>query len=137
MVYRTGYNPTDTPVVVDDEGRTIGGREWGTYQTTEDAAQAALSDGRLLEVEVPDEAGVNPLATAAHERTQVVQDRVEQVKPMDKPTLRDAAIESDLIDPSEHPHVSDLREVVAEHVEVPVPTHQPKKSTARKQSPEA
>jgi hypothetical protein len=45
------YNPTDSPVVIDGEGRTIAGREWG-WADSKDVGDA-LDSGRLVKVDKP------------------------------------------------------------------------------------
>lgn len=45
---RSAYNCTDSPVVVDADGHTIGGREHGKIDVDEPFAAAALEAGSLL-----------------------------------------------------------------------------------------
>jgi len=54
--YRTVYNPLDVPVAIDDDGRTLGGREYGTVLVTGkpgEAAADAIERGSLVVVERP------------------------------------------------------------------------------------
>lgn len=71
--YRTVYNTLDRPVGIDDDGRTIGGGEYGTVLTTGKAgeqADAAIDRGDLVVVERPAGDGpVNPDALAAFDAT--------------------------------------------------------------------
>ena len=136
-MYRTGYNPTVSPVVVDDEGRTIGGREWGTYESTEDAAQQAIDRRDLIPIKDLDPTaetppGVNPRALQAFEHTKVVRERKEKAAKVDKDALRQVAEDNDLIAPGQEPTATALREVLAEHPEVVIPEpDKPGKKTAR------
>ena len=65
MVVKTAFNPNDTPVVVDADGHTVGGHEWGTVETTEVVVSDALDAGRLVLVDV--DAGASDLAPQALE----------------------------------------------------------------------
>lgn len=49
-MYITVFNPTDQPVVVDDEGRTVAGHSWSPALSTADEVKTALDDGRLVKV---------------------------------------------------------------------------------------
>lgn len=133
---RTGYNRTSAPIVVDAEGRTIGGREWGTYDSTEDAAQAAIKARDLIPLNIDIATASNPSATAqaAFARTEQVKQRAEQVKALDKDVLHETAVESGLIAPADEPSVSDLRATVAEAIHVPVPEPDPKPKTTKRTS---
>lgn len=130
MAHRTAYNPSDDPLVVDTEGRVIGGREWGTYDTTDEVAKALVAEGRLVPVEKPGHTDLNPDAAAAFERTEVIENRVEQVRSLDKDTLQEAAVEAGLVEEGENVGVRDLREAVAENVAVEVP----KKSNRKREA---
>ena len=60
-MFQVAYNPTDSPVVVDAEGRTIGGREWGPADDAVDEVTQALGADQLVWVD-PD---AGPEANAA------------------------------------------------------------------------
>jgi hypothetical protein len=45
------YNPTDSPVVVDDEGHTLGGGEWGWADSRD--IDDAIEAGRLVKADPP------------------------------------------------------------------------------------
>ena len=92
-MFRTAYNTTDAPVVVDSEGRSIGGGEWGTVETTEDAVKAALEAGSLeiIAGELDDGPGQNPDALKAQEETQRLAD--EAAKPKTKGKGKQATTE--------------------------------------------
>lgn len=44
---KLAFNTTDTPVLVDEGGYTIGGRGWGAIETTDSIAKAELDAGRV------------------------------------------------------------------------------------------
>lgn len=46
-MFTLAYNPTDSQVVIDAQGRILGGREWGAVDTTADETKAALESGSL------------------------------------------------------------------------------------------
>ena len=48
MTIELAYNGTQIPLVVDDEGRSIGGASWGVVHTTEALARRVLSSGQLI-----------------------------------------------------------------------------------------
>lgn len=93
MVYAAAYNPTDSPVVIDGEGRTLGGRAWGPVETTEDAVKAALSDGRLVKAARPARgADVNPDAATVFDDV----DALEQARKAGDPVAEaEVAAEAD------------------------------------------
>jgi hypothetical protein len=45
---RSAYNTTDSPVVIDDEGHTLGGREHGVVDVNDPHVVVALERGALL-----------------------------------------------------------------------------------------
>lgn len=130
MAHKTAYNPSDDPLVVDTEGRVIGGREWGTYDTTDEVAKGLVADGRLLPVDKPEHDDLNENAVAAFERTENIENRVEQVSSLDKDTLHETAVDAGLVGEDENVGVADLREAVAENVAVEVP----KKSNRKREA---
>jgi hypothetical protein len=68
--YRTVYNPTDSPVVIDDEGRIAAGREWTPVLASHELVRAAVDRAALVFVDPPkDEEGLNPAALDAFHRT--------------------------------------------------------------------
>lgn len=64
--YRTAYNTTDRPVVIDDDGRIAAGGEWTPVLASHDLVRAAVDRGDLVFVDDPggDEKG-HPDAVAA------------------------------------------------------------------------
>lgn len=94
MSYETVFNTGTQPVVVDDEGRVIGGGEWGAVQSNEPVVRDLLESGALVRVEepVPDTAGggtapVNPSAQRAFDRVRAIQERNDRAASMDKDQL--------------------------------------------------
>lgn len=51
--YRTAYNPTDVPVVIDDDGRVAAGREWSPVLASHELVKAAVERGGLVFVDEP------------------------------------------------------------------------------------
>lgn len=45
---KPAYNPTDRPVVIDDDGHTLGGREWGAADPDTDRVRALVDAGELV-----------------------------------------------------------------------------------------
>lgn len=54
-MYVTVFNASDTPVLLDEDGRSVGGGEWATADPDDAVTAAALEAGDLVEVETPDE----------------------------------------------------------------------------------
>jgi hypothetical protein len=74
-VYIPVHNPTEQPVVIDAEGRIIGGGEWGTVLTTEPAAKEAIDAGRLVRVAAYDDTtGLDPAAAQALQEAAELED---------------------------------------------------------------
>lgn len=68
-MHRTAYNSTDRPVVIDDEGRIIAGRDYGTVDDSKEEVKEALALDYLILVEVGTGADINPAAAEAARRT--------------------------------------------------------------------
>lgn len=92
-MYVAAYNPTDGPVVIDADGRTLEGRGWGPVQTTEEAAKAALDDGRLVKIARP--TGGGKLTAAAEAALDAVDELEGARKSGDPDTQLEAAEELD------------------------------------------
>lgn len=88
---KLAYNTTDSAVLVDSAGYFIGGREWGTVDSTDDIASAELAAGRLVEADEDAAADSgNPLAFDAVRHLRERRDRLEAAKAMDKDELVEA-----------------------------------------------
>lgn len=91
MPYTTAFNPGDTPVPIDDEGRTLAGGEWGPVLTTTDQVKSAFDAGRLRKVTAPPKgADVDPRAAAAFAAT----DELEKARKKGPDELADVAAET-------------------------------------------
>lgn len=66
-MFRLAFNPTDSPVLIDDDGHTLPGGEWGPALTTESAVKAALEAGQLVWSQDPSD-DADPAAVAASKR---------------------------------------------------------------------
>lgn len=87
-MYATAWNPGVSPVVVDDEGRTIGGSEWGTVETTSDAVKTLLAVEALMLVDEPKSgADVNPALSDALARTAERKAAADALRGEEKPDL--------------------------------------------------
>lgn len=73
-MHKTAFNTTDQPVAIDEAGRRIGGREWGTINTTDPVAKAALEDGTLVITDRPEGDDINPDAAEAFAVTDAAAD---------------------------------------------------------------
>lgn len=135
MTLKLAYNTTDSAIVVDEAGYSIGGHEWGPYDTTDKIAGAELGAGRLIEVDekAARKAG-NPLVDAALLALDSRKARLEQAKAADKEQLAEA-LDPEVLDRMDAggdglPAKDELVEaVVASDVTV-TPEPAPKKSTS-------
>lgn len=131
MTYKTVYNASDAALTVDEEGRVIGGREWGTVNTTDSVSKGHLDNGTLVVVEKPEsDEGQNPDAVSAFARTAEIEDRADKVADLDKDSLRETAEKAGLLPEGSKVGVRALREQVAENTNVNVPS----KSTTKKEA---
>lgn len=125
---RTYWNPGDSPVVVDDAGRTIAGREFGTADTTDDLVKAATADGRLLEADAPPEGNDSTSAAReAHARTAEVASRAEKLGGFDKDKLQKLADDSD-VRVREGAHKDELVRELAYRLDVSIPSTRSRKA---------
>lgn len=68
--YVTAYNPTDRPVVIDDEGRTVAGRSWAPVIRQAEEVRGAYERGDLVTVSRPaDDDELDPQAVEAFDAT--------------------------------------------------------------------
>lgn len=122
-MYATAFNPSSSPVVVSEEGHTVGGGEWGTIETTDAAAKAALEAGRVVEVEerdVSNPAELNDYAHMALVETARRKDRAEALDGRDKAALTKIAQRGGLIADDEDVLRADLeRRIVRSDVDIP------------------
>lgn len=91
-MYRPATNVTNGPVLIDDRGRQLGGREWGPVDTTAEEVRSAVERGELVLVD--------PLlitkdtireAQAARDAAAELQSRHEALTALDADTTRDLA----------------------------------------------
>lgn len=127
--YVPAYNPTDTPVAADDEGRTIGGQQWGTAHRSSTAGKAALDAGRLIEL---GELGDSPSAEvrAAVDQAARLNERHEAFARLDKAALVEhytgesrggAQLDEGTIPNVETLDVAELRAALAVRTAIPTP----------------
>lgn len=77
-MYSTAFNRTESPIVVDEDGRTIGGGEWGTVDTTAELVKANQAAGWLIvfpELEAVEDTARE--AREAIEQTASIRERAE------------------------------------------------------------
>lgn len=104
-MYRLAYNPTDSPVLVDAAGRTLGGREWGPVKTTADEVKVAHDAGRLVYVELDAKHRnrVDEAASRAHDRVDELTKRSSAFDAVEKGELEQLVTKHQL---RAHPHAS-------------------------------
>lgn len=96
MTFRLAYNTTDAPVVVDPAGRMLGGHEWGPARSTSDEAKSALRAGRLVWVELDDDASPAPEVAAAIARVDELNSRTEAFGSLEPADLEQLAAGAEL-----------------------------------------
>jgi hypothetical protein len=88
MTLQLAFNTTDSPVLVDSAGHTIGGHEWGVIDSTDELGSKASG---LIPADEDALAGTsNPSAKAALEQLQERRDREEAARKLDKDQLVEA-----------------------------------------------
>lgn len=112
-MYVTVFNPSDSPVLLDEEGRSVGGGEWATAETTDDVTKAALADGRLVKVDAPesdpDRRYFNAQALGTFEQTARYGERSDTLSEKDKPQLVKIARSQGVIGDEDDLSVTELR----------------------------
>jgi hypothetical protein len=73
MTYRLAFNPTDSPVIIDDDGRGLAGHDWAAVDDSSALVTDAIAAGRLVWPAIPD--GLAGDGT----RAGTVQQQVEQI----------------------------------------------------------
>ncbi len=87
-VYLAALNVSDSPVVVDDEGRMLGGGDWGPVRRNEQVRVAAdAGDLHLFPGGVADEPGQNPEAVRAAKRAAELTERSAAFANLDREQL--------------------------------------------------
>lgn len=111
MTLRLVANPTYSPLVVDEAGHLLGGREFGTVDSRDPISRVLLSAGLLIEKDLPaDDADLRELSPAfvdATARHRERADRTEKASQLDKPAL------AELVDADPSEPKRDLVEQVA------------------------
>lgn len=87
--YVLAYNTTDRPVVVDGQGRTLGGHEWAPARRG-DILDAAANTGQVVVLTTIDEESASDEARAAHHQAQEWTAAAEKWKGLDLEVVRDA-----------------------------------------------
>lgn len=137
MTYHTAFNTDTNPLVVDREGRIIGGNDWGTVDDSEQRGQELLEAGVLIIID--ETSNASPRAQMVFAETRRFNERHEAARQANKRDLIEAVEETDPglleslpVGGDNRPAKSDLVEVVAEHQEIDVP-RATNKATSRKQ----
>lgn len=135
-MYKTAFNPADTALVVSEDGRTIGGHEWGTVDTTDAVGKRLLADGLLINVDVPEyNSSSNQNAVQAFKHTDEISARAEKARSVDKSVLQETAVQAGLVDADDSVRKNELVDAVAEATDVKLPAK--KTSATRRKSQEA
>lgn len=94
-MYKTAFNTTNSPIVVDTQGRQVGGGEWGPADSAFDGTQAAITNGTLTWTATEPDADSNPAYVEAHNRTQEMEARRKELQAASVKALREAAGDED------------------------------------------
>jgi hypothetical protein len=98
-MYVTVFNGGDSPVLISDDGRSVGGGDWATALSTDDAVKSALASGAVVKIDAPEgsDQQLNPAAKTVLDQTAAYTDRAEKVKDWDKAALEEFATEKGLV----------------------------------------
>ncbi len=118
MTIELVYNTTDTIAVVDDDGRTIGGREWGSADIKDQAAKRLLNTGDLVLADEESARNANlPVVAALDKR----RERADQARRLNTEQLREA-VEAAGGEANDASKTELVREVSADpSIELPTP----------------
>jgi hypothetical protein len=84
-MYRLAFNPTDRPVIVDDEGRVLAGHDWEALDDTDERILALVEQGQLVWPATPDALpGDGTPAGAAAQKALDLNQQAEQPAPTTK-----------------------------------------------------
>lgn len=99
-MYVPAHNVTDSPVVIDFEGRILGGGEWGVVDRTDDHAEAAVDDRRLVLAPNldPKAKDLHPAAVDAVDLAALLEDRRAAVADLPAGKVRALAADASLVD---------------------------------------
>lgn len=132
---KLAYNTTDSAIVVDEAGYSIGGHEWGPVNTTDPIGSVELREGRLVVVDEKAAAkSENVAASGAVKSLEHRRDREARARKMDKDELAEA-VAPEVLETMEAgsdglPSKDDLVDAVVADP-LAVPESAPKKSTSR------
>lgn len=103
MSFVPAQNVTAGPIVIDDEGRTLGGGEWGPVDRHDPHAQQAIGDARIaIHPDLdPDAADLDAAAVDAYDAAQVLEERRVHLTNLDVDQLRTLAASGGLDDVDE------------------------------------
>lgn len=122
-MYRLGFNPTSGPVVIDAEGRTLGGGEWGPVDSTANAVRAAVDAGALVLQDAPaEDAQTAPAASTAAAAVVEAEDRRARLGDLDREVLGELARNTGVIDAGEDtPTKAELVAMLTPRTNVAIP----------------
>lgn len=92
-MFVTAYNRTETPAIIDDNGRVLGGFEWGPVGVAQQRAQDAVNRGALVIVDVDAPNLSSAEANAASDATAALEERAQAFDALDQDDY-DAAVEA-------------------------------------------
>jgi hypothetical protein len=96
-VIAVAYNASDGPVVIDEEGRILGGGEWGVVDNTEGPAKQAAEAGDLhIFPDLDEGPGQNPAAIDAIRRASGIRERQGAFAALEKKDLDKTAAEAEI-----------------------------------------
>lgn len=125
-------NVTDRPLVVDGEGRTLGGGEWGATLKSAEQVKAALGRGELVELD--GDAGT-PEAKAAVDLARILEQRAGAFGKLDRDALLEHTGEhggNELVPSAADLSVAELRHALTVRTGIPVPARKAANSPEEK-----
>lgn len=117
--YVVAYNATDRPVTIDDEGRVLGGHEWGPVNRAAGPAKAALDAERLVELDKP-RGDLPPDVQAAIQAATELDQRATAFGRLTADELRSIADDHEL--PGDVTGKAELVDVLTARTTIPAPT---------------
>jgi hypothetical protein len=127
------HNPTDAPVAIDEEGRTLGGGDWGVADAHSGPVKAAAEEERLhIFPSLEEGPGQNPAAEEAIRKAAEIRERHAAFEALEKKDLAAMAAEAEI------PGGADMDKDALEwalafraEIKTPEPKRQPAKAKAQ------
>lgn len=88
-MYKMAFNTTNSSIVIDTDGRSLGGGDWGAIDTVDDAAKPTIESGDVVTFDGKLGKDADPRAVEASEQTALYTKRAAALRDLDDGVLDD------------------------------------------------